>query len=217
MIKGAIWDVDGTLLDSMKLWDHLASDYLKSIGKNPEENLEDILFTMSMQKGAEYMKSAYELDLSIQEIIDGMNDTMARFYRDQAELKEGAYELLRDMKNAGIEMIIATSTDRQHIEAALSRLKILEYFKKILTCSEVGVGKVKPDIYLLAAKELGTKPAETLVLEDAYHAAKTAKDAGFVVAGIYDASSASHQSDVKDVSDIYMEKYNGLEDIIKSL
>lgn len=96
-------------------------------------------------------------------------------------------------------MTVATATDRVHIEAVLKHNHMDQFFKKILTCSEVGIGKEHPDIYIQAAKCMQTNIAETWVFEDAYHGARTAFDAGFKVCGIYDAASAEHINELKNI------------------
>jgi len=202
MISGVIFDVDGTLLDSMDMWEHAGERYLSGIGITAEENLEEKLFTLTMPEGAAYMKSTYGLDLSVEQIIAGINETISHFYQYEVQPKTGAIALMNELKNRKIPMTIATSTDRCQIEAALKRLGILDYFVKINTCSDFGIGKNKPDIYLDCAKAMRSDVGSTWVFEDAYHAAKTAYNAGFRVVGIYDKSSADHHQELKQNSHI---------------
>ena len=178
MIKGAIFDVDGTLLDSMGIWEDVGVRYLKSIGKEPEANLSQILFPMSIEEGAKYVKEHYELPYAIDEIIEGVLSIVRDFYYYEAPLKEGVKEILAALKEKEISMVIATSSEKDHIEKAFKRLGIDGYFEKIFTCSEVGESKSSPLIYWKAAEYLRTKPEETLVFEDAFHALLTAKSAG---------------------------------------
>lgn len=203
MIKGAIFDVDGTVLNSMPMWDHAGERYLASLGVTAEPDLEKVLFALTMEQGATYIKEHYNLNLSVEEIRQGINDTIRNFYAHEVMPKPGIAELLEYFSLHGVSMTIATSTDRCHIEAALERLKLLHYFKKIYTSSEVGIGKDHPTIYLLAAKCMGTKPEETWVFEDACHAARTAYQAGFQVVGVYDESSKDVQDTLKKYSHIY--------------
>lgn len=103
-------------------------------------------------------------------------------------------------------MVVATSTDRVHAEAALKRTGIYDYFERIFTCSEVGEGKSKPDIYEEAAAELGTKRTATWVFEDALYAIKTAKKAGFRTVGLYDETSKKEQEKIRGTADIYLKE-----------
>ncbi len=210
MITAAIFDVDGTLLDTMPMWEHAAENYLISIGYTPEENLAQTMYTFTMERAAVYLQDNYGLQFSVEEIIQGMNNTIHNFYKNEAKAREGVVDFIEELHTAKIPMAIATSTDREHIEAALTRLDLSKYFQKIFTCSEVGVGKVKPDIYLQAAGFLKSDPSTTWVFEDAYHAAETAKNAGFLVVGIYDNASAAHQDKVAAASNIYIKEFTEL-------
>ena len=204
MIKGAIFDVDGTLLDSMGIWEDVGVRYLKSIGREPEANLSQILFPMSIEEGAKYVKEHYELPHAIDEIIEGVLAIVSDFYFYEAPLKEGAKELLEALKQKGIPMVIATSSERVHIEKAFIRLEIDRYFEKIFTCSEVGESKSSPLIYRKAVEYLRTKPEETLVFEDALHALLTAKSAGFHTVAVYDEASEKDQEALKKEAEVYV-------------
>lgn len=211
MIKGAIFDVDGTLLDSMGMWDHAAERYLISLNITPKPGLEKKMFTFTMQNAGKYLKKTYKLPFDEEEIIDGINNTIESFYKYEAQPKKGVINFLDKLYNEKIPMTIATSTDRCHIEAALKRLDMDKYFKKIFTCSEVGIGKVKPDIYIKASEFMGSSINETWVFEDAYHAAKTAYNAGFRVAGLFDTSSAVHLDELKANCHIYAKSMEELD------
>jgi len=206
MIEGVIFDLDGTILDSMPVWDNAPEMYLNSIGIKAEPGLGKIMFPMSMTEGAEFLADRYSLDMDTNEIIAGINHTIEGFYYYQVQLKEGVEQFLKDMKQAGIKMVAATSSDRQVVERAMKRLNAMNYIDRIFTCTEIGAGKVKPDIYLAAAEYMGTLPRYTWVFEDALHAIKTAKSAGFRIVGVYDASSMENLEEIKVISDIYLEK-----------
>jgi HAD superfamily hydrolase (TIGR01509 family) len=206
MIEGVIFDLDGTLLDSMPVWDNAPEMYLNSIGIKAEPGLGKIMFPMSMTEGAEFLADRYSLDMDTDEIIAGINHTIEDFYYYQVQLKEGAEQFLKDMKQAGIKMVAATSSDRQVVERALKRLNAMNYIDRIFTCTEIGASKVKPDIYLAAAEYMGTLPRNTWVFEDSLHAIKTAKSAGFRTVGVYDASSMESLEEIKVISDIYLKK-----------
>lgn len=204
MIKGCIFDIDGVLLDSMEIWDDLGARYLRSLGKIPEEGLNTILFSMSMEQGAEYLKNKYELSQSVSEITDGLGKMLEDYYFYEVSSKQGAKEVLEFLKSKNIRMAAATSSPREHIEKALLRNGLLEYIEKIYTTSEVGISKHSPEIYYLAADFLKTKPEETLVFEDSLYALKTAKEAGFVSIGVYDEKGESNQEGLKSLADIYL-------------
>lgn len=204
-MKGVIFDVDGTLLDSMEIWDHAAKWYLQREGITAEDNLNDILFSMTMMEGAEYVRKTYGLKKNSKEIIDGVNEIVLEFYRDKAQAKKGVMELLKKFQSQNIKMAVATSAERFLVEAAFERLGFLKYFERIFTCSEVGAGKNDPKIFLEASKFLGTAAEDTWVFEDGLYAVRTAKQAGFHTVGIYDPASCKDQEKLRKEADIYLE------------
>lgn len=206
MIKGAIFDIDGVLLDSMGIWDDLGARYLRSLDKIPEEGLNKILFSMSMEQGAEYLNEHYGLNKSVKETVDGIGKMLEDYYFYEVLLKPGAKEILEFLKSKSIKMAAATSSPRTHIEKALSRNGLLGYIDKIYTTGEVGVSKHSPDIYNLAADFLKTKSEETLVFEDSLYALKTAKEAGFVTVGVFDEKGESNQAELENQADLYLKK-----------
>ena len=206
MIKGAIFDIDGVLLDSMGIWDDLGARYLRSLGRIPEEGLNKILFSMSMEQGAEYLNEHYGLNKSVKETVDGIGKMLEDYYFYEVLLKPGAKEILEFLKSKSIKMAAATSSPRMHIEKALSRNGLLGYIDKIYTTGEVGVSKHSPDIYNLAADFLKTKSEETLVFEDSLYALKTAKEAGFVTVGVFDEKGESNQAELENQADLYLKK-----------
>ncbi len=210
MIKGAIIDLDGTILDSMSIWDKAGEMFLYNLGIEAEPGLSKIMFCMSMIEGAEFLRNRYRLDMDVEAIVTGINHTIEDFYFNHVQLKEGVEPFLKSMRQAGIKMVAATSCDRQVIEKALVRLEIIDYFDKLFTCTEIGVGKEKPDIYLAAAEHLGTCPKETWVFEDALYAIQTARDVGFKTVGIFDASNIDNIDEIKTTSDIYLEELNDI-------
>lgn len=210
MIKGAIFDVDGTLLDSMGIWKDVGVRYLNSIGVEAEPDLGTILFTMSIQEGAQYVKEHYHLSQETDEIEQNVLDIISDYYKETAPLKSGAVELLEKLRNSNIPMTIASSNNKKEIEMAFERLEIAKYFDRIFTCEEAGAGKTKPDIYLQAAEYLGSRPEETLVFEDVIHAVRTAKKAGFQVVGIYDEASKDDQEEIQREADCYCRDWREL-------
>lgn len=206
-ISGAIFDVDGTLLDSMCIWEQAGARYLKTQGVIAPDNLAETLFKMSVPEAAEYMKETFSLNVSVQEITEGILKVVEDFYYDEAQLKPGAKELLFQLKEKNIPMVIATSSNKLHIEHAFRRLGILELFEGMVTCEEAGRGKRFPDVYLMAARLLDLKPQNTMVFEDVLHAVQTAAKAGFMTCGIYDEASMGDWEEIKKTANIYMEKF----------
>lgn len=217
MRTGVIFDLDGTILDSMCIWDDVGEIFLQSLGIEAEADLKDTLFCLSITEGAELLKHSYHLDMDVESIILAINETIADFYYRKVELKEGAELLLKALHRSGIKMVVATSCDRQVAERSLERLNVLHYFDRIFTCTEIGAGKVQPDIYLTAAEYLGTLPQDTWVFEDALHAIQTAKAAGFKTVGVFDPSSQKDSEEIRQISYIYLEKMGDINDWLKKL
>ncbi len=206
-IKSCIFDFDGTLFDTMSIWETAGTDYLETMGIRAEDGLHKKLKTMSLAQSAEYLKEAYSLSMSVEEIMDGVNKTVEDFYFHRAMPKDNVVNVLTHLKAKGVKMCIATATDRYQIEAALGRCNMLHYFDAIFTCTEVGHGKDEPYIFELAREYLGTDKSETAVFEDAYHAAKTAKNAGFFVIGIYDCYE-KRTEEIRKLADVYINSFS---------
>lgn len=214
MLKGVIFDFDGTLFDSMFVWDAVGETYLRSLGREPEEGLRKALKPMSLQQSAAYLQEHYQLKLSMEEICAGINRTVESFYFHTVQPKTGVMELLEEMKQRNINMCIATATDRYQVDAALKRCGMRHFFSEIFTCSQVGNGKDQPRIYHAAMEHLHADKSSTLIVEDACYAIQTAKQAGFTVVGVYDPYEED-QRKVQSLSDIYLPDYSDLTELWK--
>lgn len=203
MIRGAIFDVDGTLLDSMNLWNSVGSEYLRSIGYEPEENLDETFKTLSLYQAAGYYQSHYGVTLSAEEIMEGVNRIVEHGYFHKVTLKPGVAELLRQLQEKNVKMCVATATDLYLVEAALERCGVRGFFSRIFTCTDVGHGKDEPVIYREALRHLQTEKENTLIFEDSYYAAKTAKKDGFKVVGIYDVYEQNRKQ-LESLCDFYL-------------
>ena len=206
MIQGVIFDLDGTLFDSMFIWDTAGEVYLRSIGREPEADLQKVLKPMSLLQSAQYIREKYNIPLSVEDIMDGVNRTVEGFYFYTVEPKPGVIDFMEELHRRNIKMCIATATDRYQVEAALQRCKMRHFFSEIFTCTEVGSGKDRPDIFRKAMEHLQTDRSNTAVVEDAYHAAFTAKQDGFMVVGVYD-SHESRQQELLQLADVFLPDY----------
>lgn len=215
MIKGAIFDFDGTLFDSMIIWDTAGEIYLHSVGKEAKENLQQVLKPLSLYQSACYLKETYLLTHSIPEILDGINKTMENFYLDTVLPKPGAIEFLRQLQSLGIRMCIATATEKYMVQGALKRCGMDSFFSGIFTCTDVGHGKDEPVIFREAMKHLNTDRSNTIVVEDAYHAIQTAKKDHFLTLAVYD-SHEEKQKEIQEITDYYMKDFIQSEDFLKS-
>jgi len=212
--KGAIFDLDGTLLDSMPFWDNLALEYLKLKGINPPENINKILKAMTLDESVEYFKKEYLIPGSEEEIIEEMIRMIEDQYRSEVPLKADVLPFLERLYKNNVRMCIATATERELAKAALERLGAAKYFDFILTCSEAGMGKNTPEFFLRVLELLNTPKHETIVFEDALHAIKSAKAAGLYVAAVYDKSSYEDEEEIKAIADIYLNSFEDWEMIL---
>ena len=203
-IKGAIFDADGTMLDSMQVWHTVAADYLVSRARTPHPDLNDTLLGMGGHEIPLYFQNEYRLNDSVEDIQQGIHRLLEDFYYTKAPVKQGVIPVLEFLRARGIKMCVATATDRYLIEPALQRCGLLMYFERIFTCGEERTSKRSPEIYLKAAEYLGTEIAETLVFEDALYAVQSASIAGFPVVGVYDEHSDNDQEEIKRIGDYYV-------------
>ena len=204
MLRGAIWDLDGTILDSMSAW---------------EPDIDQAIATMSLHQAADYFIEHYGVKQTREDLIKGAVAIVDDFYRYEAQLKPHLAEFLSQLHKAGVKMCIATATERTLVEAALTRCGVLKYFSEIFTCSSVGAGKDEPTIYREALSFLGTDHTNTIVFEDSLHALTTAKNDGFYVTAVYD-SHEENQSEMKRLADCRIQDYSDLRefaDFIKNL
>ena len=199
-IKAAVFDFDGTLFDSMGVWDTLGANYLRRKGKQPPADLTDRIKTMTLREAALLFSQEFGVDLPVEVIIRELDELAASAYREEILPKPGAEAFVRELGSRGIRCCIATATDRTLIEAALERCGMADCFSKIVTCGEVGCGKTKPDVFRRAMELLEADRDSTVVFEDALHAAETAKRDGFFTIGVYDVYE-SHPGDLRAVCD----------------
>lgn len=203
MLKGAIFDFDGTLFDSMFIWESVGEIYLHSLGKIATPSMREDVRSLSLYQSAVYFQKEYDLSLNVEEIMTGINQLIEHFYINDVLPKQGVIEFLDKMKSLKIPMCIATASDRYQIEAALNRCEMTHYFDEIFTCGEVGHGKDQPVIYRKAMEYFNTNRSTTIVFEDAFHAIQTAKTDGFITIAVFD-ESENRQSEIRNLSDCYI-------------
>ena len=195
----AIFDMDGTLIDSMKFWKNLALEYLSSKGIKhvPAEILQKIK-PMTMSESAALFQEVFGLSGDVEAEMNAMMD---EHYRNDIPLKDGVRAYLDMLHRKGVRMCVASATAEQLMESCLSRLGVRDYFMFLLSCETVGAGKTSPLVYHESAKRLQANPNEIAVYEDALYAVKTAKNAGYYVIGVYDESAAKNWEAVTKIAD----------------
>ena len=203
--KYAIFDMDGTLVDSMGYWARLSREYLGSKGVQtiPKEILERIA-PMTMGESAALFVREFGLPGTAAEAEAEMNAMMEGHYRRDVPLKPGVRAYLERLREQGVRMCVASSTAEPLMEICLTRLGVRDCFEFLLSCDSVGAGKDRPDVYHAAAERLGGSPAETAVFEDAPFAAKTAKAAGYYVVAVRDGGDGTRWEKVKAAADEFI-------------
>ena len=190
MIQGAIFDADGTLLDSMGMWDTVGERYLISQGVRPPAGLRETLFPLSLAQCAVYLKDRFALPLAPSAIEAGINGVIRSFYAGEVVAKAGVLDFLRGLKAKGVPLYLATATDREVITKGLERTGILPLLDGLVTCGDLGVDKRTPEIFDYARDRMGTATEAT------------AAAAGYPVAGVAD--PYSDQTELRKLSRIYL-------------
>lgn len=212
MISGAILDFDGTLFDSMHVWNSAGERYLSSKGRAPAPGLKERLKRLSLFQSACCLKEDYELADSPQEIMAEINALVEAEYLLTVQPKAGVADFLDGLRQRGVRLLIATATERYQVEAALERCQLSQFFQDILTCTQLGTSKTEPLIFQEGARRLDCEAAEALVVEDALHAVQTAVAAGFPTLAVYDAFEPQ-QEKLQELADLYLHSYNDLQPV----
>ena len=179
----SIFDVDGTILDSMEVWNTLASRYIQSLDRIPEKNLDKIVSEMSLEQSAIYLKKRYRIYKQEEVIISEVLNLISDFYKHEVKLMPGFKDFITHFDSMNV---IGTSCDEELVKSALKRLGVLDYFEDIMTCSKVNKGKDDPGFYLACADILEQKPDNIFVFEDADYCIDAARKVGFKVIKIKD-------------------------------
>ena len=222
-IRGAIFDMDGTLVDSLSFWDCFWRDMGERYFGDSTFRMDPVHFdtyvrTMIFSQAISYIHTYLKVPCSAAEFDDFAAAYVERFYSTVVTAKPGARELLRTLQACGVRICLASATDRRYLNIALESCGLAEFFvpETVISCSDIGVGKERPDVFLAAMRVMGTPLAETAVFEDSALALETAKNAGFVTVGVYD----SHQTAWERLfaaSDIYLGEGSTLDDVLTQI
>jgi len=209
-IKAAIFDLDGTLIDSMWVWGKIDENYFKSRNMDLPENLKTQIEHLSFDETAAYFKNNFGILDTIEEIKKEWNDFAYVEYQTNVKLKPGVVEFLSLLKTLNIKIGIATSNCKPLLEVVLRANGIYDYFDCLTLTDEVSRGKNFPDVYLLTAQKLGVTPDQCIVFEDILPAVKGAKAAGMKVVGVYDDFSKQQKEAIISHADRYIIEYHEL-------
>lgn len=216
-IKGIIFDMDGTLVDSMGYWRHIGTLCLESMGKKPDrEEFDQLVYRMKTSEIVELF-ARYGIKISSRKEYEELYYSAMKPCYEKVEPMPGILDVLQEFRSRGLKMCVATATRSDVAVPVLERLGIMPYMEFLLCCDDVKAGKDKPDIYLEAAKRLGLPVSEIVVFEDAGYCVDTAKAAGFSVVGILDTTAGEEEIEsVRSNSDLFLENYGELMQIIRN-
>ena len=206
-IQAVIFDLDGSLVDSMWIWRQIDIEYLGRYGLKLPEDLQSCIEGMSFKETAEYFKQRFAIPETILEMQATWNQMAWDKYAYEILLKSGAAEFLKDCRDRGIKLGIASSNSRELINVCLKRNQVDDYFECIMCGTDGLPGKPAPDIYLAAAKKLGISPAHCLVFEDIVPGILAGKNAGMRVCAVEDLYSMHQMDEKKMLADFYIKDF----------
>lgn len=210
--RGAIFDQDGTLVDSMGVWPEIDREFLARRGIVLDESYTRAVKTLPYAEAARYTIERYGLEETAEAIMKEWDDMALMMYRCHIPCKRGAAAYLRRLKAQGVKIALATLSPWRLTEAVLKANGIYEFFDVFTDVSQVSRNKEEPDLYLLAAERLGLAPSECVVFEDVLPGIRAAKRAGFLVCGVRDHSSREEECQIRQTADWLIEDFASGED-----
>ena len=209
-IDGVIFDLDGTLADSMWIWRDIDLEYLSRRSIEMPEGLQKELSGLSLHENAVYFKTRFSLPDSLEEIIDEWNRMAFDYYESIIPMKEGCLSLLRFLREREVPMAVATSNSYELSHAFLNHWGLTPFFACVLTSREIPQGKTSSRIFFEAAERIDCVPERTLVFEDTLVGVQTALSAGMTVVAVEDDDSADERAEIKQTADGYLTSFNEL-------
>ena len=207
-LQSAIFDMDGTLIDSMGMWGNLWKDFLHTQGHELHENFWETVNPSTLLEGAAYCRVTYNLSPSVEEIVSILEARVEDFYTHEVQAKPGVIPFLSLLKMEGIWMYVATGTERRLTEAALQHAGIDGFFRGVLTAPEIGTQKTRSaELFERAMVRLRSNKKDTIVFEDTLPVIRVAKAAGFRVAGVYEPVFERDQEEIRRISDYYIRSF----------
>lgn len=208
-IKGCIFDLDGTLLDSCSIWSEVDQNFFKKRNMEVPKGYAKAIMALGLKESAEYTKKTYNLEDSVEDIMKEWLNDVQKKYEYEVQLKNNAKNYLKKLYEYGIPLVIATANTSECYIPCIDRLGITRYFIGAYDVKDYEGGKSNPEIFIKCAEGMNLKPSEIMVFEDSIVAIETAKKAGFITCGVYD-SSCGNENEKKLISDVYITDFKEL-------
>lgn len=213
-IKAVIFDMDGTLIDSMWLWKAIDIEYLEGHNHKLPENLQKDIEGMSFSETANYFKKRFNIEDDVDTIKNDWNKMAEKYYKHKVPLKDFAKEFVSELKKRDIKVGIGTSNSPELVSVILNKFDLSDTFDSVRTSCQVSKGKPHPDIFLKVAKDLDVDPSQCMVFEDVPAGLIAANRAGMISVAIHDDFSKHMEDEKRELSDFYINSYKEVVDII---
>ncbi len=209
-MKHIIFDLDGTLMDSMPVWKNVGKDYLSQYGFEITQEIDDRIKRQTLPETALCFKELFQIPQTVDEIVTEIIAMVAEQYANTVPLKPFVKQYLEKEKKNGTKMCILTASEPNYILAAMERLDILQYFDFIATCTEMGLSKKDPQVFVKTMQRLGGTMQNTIVFEDALYAIRSAKKGGFYVVAVAEKTRPADFEEIQQLADNYIYSYEEL-------
>lgn len=209
--KGVIFDMDGTILDSISVWDKIDVDFLSARGVDVPEDYARVISTMTGVECAKYTIERFNLTDTVEGLIKEWDERALFEYGNNLKLKKGAKEYIKKLKENGIKIALATSSSKTLYTAAMKHTGVYDYFDAFISTDETGISKRDPHVYTYAAEMLGLDIKDCLIFEDVPTAVKTAKSTGAKVICVWDERWDAFKAEMEDTADKYIYSFKEME------
>lgn len=208
----AIFDMDGTIIDSMWIWRDLAYRSFIKRGRKVPENLARDMYAMNFLDAADYCIKASGQEITKEQLVEEWTRDALLMYEEEITLKPYTREFLTHLKSLGLTLCLTTANYKDVAVKVLERFSLSSVFDSITVTQEVNAGKSRPDVFLLTAAKHNIKPERCIVFEDSYFAAQGAKAAGMSVIGVYDEFAGHTEPDMRQLADAYIYSFEELKE-----
>lgn len=207
-MKAILFDMDGTLLDSMGMWHRVELEFLESLGVDPTAFDYNKTITMGIEHTLALIRQEFGIETNSEAMSAYVSKRMAEFYQSEAQLKPGVLSILEGLRKAGVWMAIGTATMEELAKIALAHTGIEDFFEFVHSSSTDGHSKNMPDFFERAAQRFGLKPVDLALFDDAYNALLAAKSIGYFTVGVQDKAYSQDVEAIRRVADDFVSDFS---------